>query len=40
MIVEINGDLYRGCFSCDGEIEYYKMIDGEWSLIGCGEVEK
>jgi hypothetical protein len=34
MIVEINGECYKAEFSCDGKIEYYKMIDGQWVLHG------
>ena len=32
MIVEINGELYKACFSCDGKIEHYKMTNGQWVL--------
>ena len=37
MIVEYNDELYRSCFSDDGKIEHYKMIDGEWVFVGCEE---
>jgi hypothetical protein len=38
MIVEISGEFYKACFSDSGNIKYYKMIDGEWSLVDVEEV--
>ena len=32
MIVEINGEKYKAEFSCDGKIEHYKMVGGQWEL--------